>query len=1019
MAGSSDSKNDNSGGVSTFVSSLSFNVVIATIIFIVFITLRPHFKRVYAPRTYAVEKERRSQPISNGLFSWIPMILSVPDHEIIARVGLDTYMFLRYIRSMFVMFVALSLLSVVTILPANITGGNGATGMDKLTMGNVKPESKKLWVHIVFFMLFVAWVMWSIFGELRVYTRLRLWWLTNPEHAKKVGASTIMVSTLPHTLINDEDRIRTIFNVFPGGVRQVIVNRNCSDLEDIVEERDSFVKKLEKVLTNHAVKCEKEFNTATKKGKTFKEPKLPTMRESKIPLKGPKLDAVEYLSTKIAELNKKIAESGDDESKYKSQSTAFVLFNKQIAAHMASQTVLDYKPFSMNSVSLDIYPEDIIWGNLNLNPYDRRIRSYISFAATVGLVITWTLITGALTALVSVDKLKKLPGLSKMTGSPFFGLFTGVVPSAILAIAMILLPIVLRLLLRLEGTPRVSDINLRLLNRYFFFQVWNVYLVTIFTSSILSIATTAFNDPGIILTQIQTQVPASATPILTYVLLLAFTGAAKEILQGFSLVLRYVLPMILAKTPRALCEAEKPSQFDWATSIPTHSLIFLMGFSYSFISPIVNCFVAVYFGLFYLVYRYQFLYVYNDRNWVTGGLSFPISIKQTLVGVYISEIYMLLMMIAKVADSKGALANAILRIIFPAITLVLTILAHIYINDAYMPIINYLPVRGAVEIEENPDIATAFPDVTGDGDGDNATLMDSKAATTPEAEIRKRIYAMYGSLVPKKFIDYVLNKIPSLLHPHKKPGSNDDNSADDVAEEEANSEFRAENSAAAGNTATNEATSADSGFLPMPVAHHYSGMSGTAGDFYELESKRMSENTNVLSIDSNARAAAPTPVRSPSNAHAEELAISNPYDAQFSNSLHVPGDTGHSVHSFKSTTELRQRRMPTASLTAPAQRKSRYDMTDNQLLASSEDNALAEAFSNPALRAKPTCNIWVPLDNNGLCNELYSTVQRLGEGTIRIVTSNTSINEKCKVKADVEFNPDNAELGEGGIPLTK
>ncbi|KAI8324299.1 DUF221-domain-containing protein [Martensiomyces pterosporus] len=985
MADDKSNGDDSAGTVSTFVSSLAFNIVVAAAIFIAFSILRSHFKRVYAPRTYAVEQHKRSPAIGRGLFAWIPAVLSVPDDQIIQRVGLDTYMFLRSMRAMFIMFTVLSLLSVVTILPANITGGNNIGGLDRLSMGNVEPQSGKLWIHIVFFMVFVAWVMANIFGELKVYTRLRMWWLTNPEHTRNIGASTVLVSSLPDNLVDQDDKLNSMFSMFPGGVRQIIVNRNVSELEDAVNERDARVKKLENLLTKYAVQCEKAYKNSVKKGTAYKEPKRPLMRESKVPFKGPKIDAITHHSTEIAKLNKKIAEFDGDLHKFKRQSSAFILFNKQIAAHMSAQTVLDYKPFSMNSVSLEVNPADIIWSNLNMNPYDRRMRSYISFGISVGLTIAWTLLTAFLTALVGVKNLSKIPGLENMSTSKWLGLFTGIVPTVLMAVLMFLLPIILRLLLKLEGTPSISEINLRLLHRYYFFQVWNVYLVTIFSSSILSIATGSIGNPGEIVYQIQANVPKSATTILTYVLLLAFTGAAKEILQAVSLALRYILPILFAKTPRAISDAEKPSEFDWGTNIPTHSLIFLMGFSYSFIAPIVNCFVAVYFGFFYLIYRYQFLYVYNDANWVTGGLSFPKFIKQMLVGVYISEVYMLLMMVAKFQKN----ANAILRIIFSAAILAATLAAHMYINDAYMPIINYLPTRKAAEVEEDPEQATRFPDIYDDSDlGSGSANADPSRGS--ERKMRQRIYAMYGSLIPIRLIDYVLQKIPSLLIP-----SRSQTSAGEPADEESNAVSNEEEAppkteAYAGDGYFGSAN--ETGASAMPTAHHYDSVGVEIPTLAVQSEKRDSANTNIFSIDSNV-----LPRHSVGNSQL------SPATAMF------PDATERSIVSATSASNLRQRNARPVSVAESTWSKKRHSMNGDQLLATTDDDQLAEAFLNPALQAKAGCSLWVPMDNNRLCWDLYDEVHRNGEGTIQVITDGTWINEKCKVEADVDFDLEDLE----------
>ena len=72
---------------------------------------------------------------------------------------------------------------------------------------------------------------------------------------------------------------------------------------------------------------------------------------------------------------------------------AFILFNKQIAAHMAAQTLIHHEPYRMSGSLeyIEVAPEDVIWDNLVMNPYERRVRLVLSWSATVGLVIVWAI----------------------------------------------------------------------------------------------------------------------------------------------------------------------------------------------------------------------------------------------------------------------------------------------------------------------------------------------------------------------------------------------------------------------------------------------------------------------------------------------------------------------------------------------------------------------------------------------------------------------------------------------------
>ena len=78
---------------------------------------------------------------------------------------------------------------------------------------------------------------------------------------------------------------------------------------------------------------------------------------------------------------------------YPPANAAFILFNKQIAAHIAAQTLTHDEPYRMSASQkyIEVAPEDVIWDNLAMNNYDRRIRSALSWGATIGLILVWSI----------------------------------------------------------------------------------------------------------------------------------------------------------------------------------------------------------------------------------------------------------------------------------------------------------------------------------------------------------------------------------------------------------------------------------------------------------------------------------------------------------------------------------------------------------------------------------------------------------------------------------------------------
>ena len=254
-----------------------------------------------------------------------------------------------------------------------------------------------------------------------------------------------------------------------------------------------------------------------------------------IPLLGKKVDTIEWACKRIHELNNKLAQrreilahditrttgaeqthKADTEKsniaisavpdsilpyctrivdfsgpKYPPADGAFILFNKQIAAHMAAQTLTHHGPYCMpySLKFVEATPEDVIWKNLALNPYRRRLRVILSWIVGIVLIMGWT-IPGRprLNSAQSTSRAKntyivwlvttasRLPSegcipIGSLLICNFVGKVTHVLMDIFYAVLLMVLfmfpPMIVRILARWEGTTQRTHVELSLMNHVF------------------------------------------------------------------------------------------------------------------------------------------------------------------------------------------------------------------------------------------------------------------------------------------------------------------------------------------------------------------------------------------------------------------------------------------------------------------------------------------------------------------------------------------------------------------------
>lgn len=260
-----------------FAASLVTGLVTFAVQLLVFLLIKDRLARIYQPRTYLVPPRERTDPASSGWFKWIKSVLSTSNSEFVQKCGLDAYFFLRYLRTLLKIFIPAAFVILPVLLTLNAVGGRGeawaldhapqanVTGLNQLAWGNVQPAKfRRYWGHWLMALLFVIWICYVVFDELKNYIRMRQAYITSPQHRLRASATTVLVSSIPPKWCT-VDALDGLYDVFPGGLRNIWINRNFDELSEKVKLRDKIAAKLESAETDLVKKCFKKNEANIKK----------------------------------------------------------------------------------------------------------------------------------------------------------------------------------------------------------------------------------------------------------------------------------------------------------------------------------------------------------------------------------------------------------------------------------------------------------------------------------------------------------------------------------------------------------------------------------------------------------------------------------------------------------------------------------------------------------------------------------------------------------------------------------
>uniref|UniRef100_A0A2N9J5U9 CSC1/OSCA1-like 7TM region domain-containing protein n=1 Tax=Fagus sylvatica TaxID=28930 RepID=A0A2N9J5U9_FAGSY len=389
---------------------------------------------------------------------------------------------------------------------------------------------------------------------------------------------------------------------------------------------------------------------------------------------GSKVDLVDHYGKQLEDIEENVRLEQSELSMAGDEITAaFVSFKSRYAAATAFHLQQSINPTQWVTEQAP-EPQDVYWPFFSSSFMRRWISKLVVIVACIILTILFLIPVVLVQGLTNLSQLEIwLPFLKSILTITFVSeVITGYLPSLILQLFLKMVPPIMELLSSIQGYNSHSNIEKSACNKVLWFTVWNIFFATVFSGSVLY-QVSLFLDPKNIPAKLAVAVPAQSSFFIAYVVTSGWTSTSSELFRLIPLI----GSLITKPCKSADDELEAPT-IPYHRDIPRLLFFGLLGITYFFLAPLILPFLLVYFCLGYIIYRNQFINVYEPK-YETAGKFWPI--------VHNSMIFSLVLMhciaVGIFTLKKLSLAPTL---IFPLP--ILTLLFNEYCRKRFLPIFN-------------------------------------------------------------------------------------------------------------------------------------------------------------------------------------------------------------------------------------------------------------------------------------------------------------------------------------------
>ncbi|KAI1503793.1 DUF221 domain protein [Biscogniauxia marginata] len=680
-------------------TSLGFTAFIA----LAFSFLRPYNTVVYAPKLKHADEKHAPPPIGKGYFAWFPPLWKTSEKDVILHAGMDAAIFLRFTRMCRNIFLVVAVFGCAILLPVYYELNSEKEGQQwfmRLTPSNV--WDKPVWALVVSGYIFNLTIIGFLWWNYRKILQLRRLYFESEEYQRSLSARTLMLNDIPKNLASDEGIARIIDRVVPhSSFSRTVVARNVRDIPSLIQQHDHTVRKLESVLAKYLKDPQ---NLPPKRPMCYPSKKDPSY--STYP-KDQKIDAIEYLTQRIKELELEIKEVRTTLDKRNTLSYGFASYDDISEAHAIAYALRKKKPQGA-TVVLAPKPSDIIWDNMPLTPGTRRWRRLvINFWISI-LTLLW-IAPNAMIAifLVNLSNLGLVwrgfqDSLAANTG--FWSIVQGVASPAITSLVYLILPIIFRRLSIRAGDRTKTGRERHVVGKLYSFFVFNNLIVFSLFSTIWNFISSIVNNTqkGLDAWQAIGKSEFGSTLFISLCNISAFwvtwllqrnLGAAIDLAQIWTLTYSFFMRKFSSPTPREMIELTAPPSFDYASYYNYFLFYSTVALCFAGLQPLVLPAAALYFSIDVWLKKYLLLYIFVTKN-ESGGSFWRILFNRFVFGTILSNLVIFLAVWVR-GDGTHEMAFAVIPLPF------LMVIFKIYCSRTFDDKIHYYSTHNIAKHPES------------------------------------------------------------------------------------------------------------------------------------------------------------------------------------------------------------------------------------------------------------------------------------------------------------------------------